>query len=145
MSSIDIAIKLAKTFEGCKLKSYWDDAGDVWTCGYGVTSDDVTSNTVWTQEEAELRLSECINSAAKALVAISPSILNESVERQGALIDFIYNLGQGSYKGSTLRKCVDAGDWTKAINEIKRWDHAGGKILPGLTRRRLAESKLLVS
>jgi hypothetical protein len=40
---------------------------------------------------------------------------------------------------------VDTGDWILAAKEIKRWNKAGVKVLPGLTARREDEVKLLVS
>ena len=52
----DAGIALIKHFEGCRLKSYRCPAG-VWTCGWG-TTDGVTEDTEWTQEEADLRLAE---------------------------------------------------------------------------------------
>ena len=144
MKGVDVAIKLAKEFEGCMLTSYWDKYGDCWSVGYGYTGDDIDARTIWTQKKAEARLVERMTLAAKALIKISPCLLNDTPERQGAMIDFVYNLGAGAYRGSTLRKCIDAGDWNNAAIEIVKWDHAGNKVLAGLTKRRIAEAKLLL-
>ena len=61
----------------------------------------------------------------------------------GALTDFAYNLGVGRYRGSTLRRRVDAGDWDGAREELAKWTRGGGRVLPGLVRRRQAEAVLM--
>lgn len=43
---------------------------------------------------------------------------------------------------STLRKYVKAGRDDEADREFGRWVHAGGRVLPGLVRRRKAEAEL---
>lgn len=62
-----------------------------------------------------------------------------------AMTDFAYNLGVGRYRASTLRKRVEAENWTDAATELKRWVRGGGKVLPGLVRRRKAEIALFLS
>jgi GH24 family phage-related lysozyme (muramidase) len=59
------------------------------------------------------------------------------------LTDFAFNLGINALKNSTLRKKVNAGDWEGAKKEILKWNKAGGKVLSGLTKRRVSESILL--
>ncbi len=61
----------------------------------------------------------------------------------GALADFAYNLGVPRYRASTLRKRVNEKDWIGAADELHKWVRGGGRILPGLVRRRAAESALL--
>lgn len=61
----------------------------------------------------------------------------------GALSDFAYNLGVPRYRASTLRKRVNEGDWHGAAHELARWVRGGGRILPGLVKRRAAEAALL--
>jgi lysozyme len=65
-------------------------------------------------------------------------------ERAAALISFAYNVGIGALESSTLRKRVNANDWLGAVEQIKRWDKAGGVVLKGLVRRREAEAALLL-
>lgn len=61
----------------------------------------------------------------------------------GAMTDFAYNLGVGRYRGSTLRRKVDAQDWDGAKEQLRLWTRGGGKVLPGLVKRREAEVALL--
>ena len=62
-----------------------------------------------------------------------------------ALVSFAYNLGEAALGGSTLLKKHLRGDPTAAA-EFLKWNKAkvSGKLtaLSGLTRRRVAESKL---
>jgi lysozyme len=61
----------------------------------------------------------------------------------GAMTDFAYNLGVARYRASTLRKRVDAGDWEDAKEQLMLWVRGGGRVLPGLVKRRKAEAALL--
>jgi lysozyme len=58
------------------------------------------------------------------------------------LVDFCYNLGVGRLQTSTLRRVVNAGDWQGAKEQLMRWTRGGGRVLPGLVRRRAAEVAL---
>jgi len=142
ITSLEILINLIKEFEGCKLKAYKCPAG-VWTVGYGATGKGINKDTVWTQEQADEQLHDSALEALHEAIKASPILTHETIERQAAIADFIYNCGGGAYKTSTLKKRVDAGDWVSSKKEIMRWDKVKGKPLAGLTRRRLVERDLL--
>lgn len=143
MSTVDpVLYDLIKQFEGCQLKAYKCPAG-VWTCGWGSTGADVNERTVWTQEQADNRMHYDAQRFVEGVAKFSP-ILTQHPKRWAAIADFAYNLGLDAYKSSTLRKRVDAGNWTLAVSEIKRWNRAGNKVLLGLIKRREAEAALLV-
>jgi lysozyme len=59
------------------------------------------------------------------------------------MTDFAYNLGVARYRGSTLRRKIDEQDWDGAKEQLALWVRGGGRVLPGLVRRRAAESALL--
>jgi lysozyme len=59
-----------------------------------------------------------------------------------ALVDFCYNLGVGRLQSSTLRRKVNAGDMDGAKEQLMRWVRGGGRVLPGLVKRRAAEVAL---
>lgn len=59
-----------------------------------------------------------------------------------ALSDFVFNVGGGNFRSSTLRRVVDAGDFDQVPTQLRRWVKAGGRELPGLVRRREREIKL---
>jgi lysozyme len=131
-------LALTKSFEGCRLVAYQDQAG-VWTIGYGHTRD-VKAGDTCTQEQADKWLLEdiafaenCVNSKVKV-----PLIQSQF----DALVDFVFNLGCGAFRSSTLLKFVNKGDFKQASQEFKKWDHAGGKVVAGLLKRRQAEEQL---
>ena len=77
-----------------------------------------------------------------AVLKLSPGLVGE--ERVlGAITDFVYNLGSGRYRPSTLRTRINAGEWDEAAHELQRWVRGGGRVLPGLVRRRSAEAEFL--
>ena len=60
-----------------------------------------------------------------------------------AIVSFIFNLGTGNFTRSTLLKLINENAPIPAIQrEFKKWVHAGGRVLPGLVRRRNAEAEL---
>lgn len=61
-----------------------------------------------------------------------------------ALIQFSYNVGSGAFCGSTLVKKLNAGQYREACDELLRWTRAGGRVLPGLVKRRAAEHRLCI-
>lgn len=130
-----------KAMEGWRPKAYLCPAG-VWTIGWGRTGGVRKGDR--TTEEREIpwllnKLSEC---SAQAL-AMSPILAQHNGNRLAAIESFIYNVGPGAYRKSTLRKRVDAGDWEGAAAEMRRWVYAGGKMLPGLVTRREIEAQWL--
>lgn len=59
-----------------------------------------------------------------------------------ALISFTYNLGEGNFSASTLLKRVNAERHKEVPPQFLRWNHAGGRVVRGLTLRREAESEM---
>lgn len=62
-----------------------------------------------------------------------------------ALVSFAFNLGLGTLQRSTLRKKLTRGDIRGAADQFLRFNKAGGKILPGLQRRRVAERAMFLT
>jgi lysozyme len=133
------ATDLAKQFEGCRLDAYQDIAG-VWTIGYGHTGKDVYEGLVWTQAQADDALLHDINAARALLEMYSPNLANGALD---ALTDFVFNLGIGHYRTSTLCKYVNAQNWPAVKTELLKWSHSNGVEIPGLLRRREAEAALI--
>lgn len=133
---------LVKSSEGCKLQSYQDPNG-VWTIGWGHTGCNVGPGLVWTQEQADNQLDVDLSRAYSQLIQESPQLAQESAGRQVALTDFVYNLGIGTYRHSTLHSAVQMAVWKSVAYQLSLWVHAGGRIEPGLVKRRAAEIALL--
>ncbi|EGK1758692.1 lysozyme [Salmonella enterica subsp. enterica serovar Enteritidis] len=54
-------------------------------------------------------------------------------------------MGINALAHATLLKKLNNGDYDGAANELLKWDHASGQVVPGLTRRRSAERCLFLS
>lgn len=130
---------LVRRFEGCRLMPYLCPAG-VWTCGWGSTGPDVFPGRAWTQEYADRRLAQDALHFAQGALALCPGLRGDAL---CAIADFAYNLGLGRLKASTLRRKINAEDWEGARVELAKWVRGGGRVLPGLVLRRVAEAALL--
>jgi len=62
-----------------------------------------------------------------------------------ALVSFAFNLGLGGVQRSTLRSKVLRGEIEEAADEFLKFVRGGGKILPGLVKRRNDERALFLS
>lgn len=133
---------LIRRFEGLRLRPYRCPAG-VPTIGYGHTGPEVgIDSPPITRSLADAWLIEDAHRACIAALRASPILAGED-DRLAAIADFIFNLGAGRYRASTLRKRIDAGDWSGAADELGKWVWGGGRRLPGLIARRAAEAVLL--
>lgn len=149
-TALTLAKKLAKPFEGYAKRlpngdctTYRCPAG-VLTIGYGSTGAHVKPGMVITEPQAAALLESQMRGSMSRAVKLSPNIATESSERAAAIGDFIFNCGPTAYAASTLRKRINAGDWQRAVTEIKRWNKGGGRVLRGLVARRQAEADLLI-
>jgi len=145
--ALSIAEELAKPFEHCFLKAYHDPVGFP-TQGWGHLLsrkkwEDLSKYKPWTQQYADSVLRQDMRKSQEAVRRLCPVKL--TANQEAALIDFTFNCGAGNLQSSTLRKCVLRGDFEQAANEFLKWDKAQGVKLRGLTKRRVAESKLFRS
>ncbi|GAA4258912.1 glycoside hydrolase family protein [Azospirillum formosense] len=133
---------LVQHFEGLKLSAYRCPAG-VWTIGYGHTKG-VREGEVITAAVAERLLASDLAAAAADVAKLVTVPLTDA--QRGALASFVFNLGAGAFKGSTLLRLLNQGDIEGAAGQFERWVYAtvkGKKVkLPGLVTRRAAEEAL---
>jgi lysozyme len=147
VQALDGAATLCRRFEGFRAQPYLCPAGYP-TQGYGtvykpdgttVRLDDApidrATAEAWLQHELRHNYLAGVLKASPGLLA-RPGAL-------AAMTDFAYNLGVARYRASTLRRRVDAGDWAGARAELGKWVRGGGKVLPGLVKRRAAEAGLV--
>ena len=144
------AIELAKRFEGFhrlpradpgRAHPYICPAG-FWTIGYGHLCD--PAHPPISVVEAEVYLARDLQTALAATLRYCPVLATEPEERLAAIVDFTFNLGVGRLQTSTLRRRVNQQDWVAAGMELRRWIYGGGKVLPGLVKRREAEATWLL-
>lgn len=159
MGAIETATALLKREEGLRLKAYPDPAsrdGLPWTIGYGATGPGIRRGTVWTKEQAEQDLHARILDIAQTVLDEVQVPLTEN--QLAALISWIYNVGTGRYddpdtpqnegsgfKGSTLLRLLNQGDYEGAADQLPRWNKAGGRVNPVLVGRRGRERDLFLT
>jgi lysozyme len=138
----DRCVEFIASWEGFFPEVYNDPVGHC-TIGYGTllhlgpcTPADRRQWGTVTKQEARRLLKEELDPTVVNIVKNSPPLAQHQLD---ALASFAYNVGLGGYLESTLRRKLLAGDKAGAADEFLRWNKAGGRVLPGLTRRREAE------
>lgn len=159
---------LMHRFEGCRNKPYLCPA-HIWTIGYGhvlyheqiklpmvrVEGKDVPmirkemplkpeDSRVWSKEEIEKLFADDVASFERGVLRLVPGVAG----RQGAfdaLVSISFNFGLGNLQRSTIRMKANRGDWEGAADAFRAWTKGGGKVLPGLVKRREAEIALFLS
>ena len=144
---LDIAAALCKQFEGFKSKPYLCPAG-IPTIGYGSTyygngAKVALSDPPILQADAEtLLLHELQFTYLPGVLRNCPILLTDE-RKCNAVVDFCYNLGIGRLQTSTLKRKINEQNWEAAKDQLLLWNKAGGRVLPGLDKRRKAEAALL--
>lgn len=132
---------MLKKFEGCKLKAYRCPAG-ILTIGYGHTSaagePEVKEGMTITQEQALEILHRDLGKYEKGVKDLLKIELTQN--QFDVLVDFAYNAGVGALAKSGLLRAVNAGNFDAVPDELMKWTKGGGKVLPGLVKRRQAEA-----
>lgn len=81
--------------------------------------------------------------AATAAGEIARSVTVELSQQQfDALVSFVFNVGTGAFRDSTLLKLLNGADYASVPPQLNRWTKASGQTLPGLVTRRKAEGAL---
>jgi lysozyme len=101
-------------------------------------------NRVWSKEEINELFRVDVESFERGVLRLVPGC----VGRQGsfdALVSISYNFGLGNLQRSTIRMRANRGDWEGAADAFRVWTKGGGKVLPGLVKRREAEIALFLT
>jgi lysozyme len=138
MKTSDRGLSLIMSSESCRTRAYPDPVG-IWTIGYGHTRD-VHPGDTCTVEQAADWLKEDVVQAENAVMQLVDVAMTQG--EFDALVDFVFNEGEGALAGSTLLKKLNAGDHHGAAMEFPRWIYASGHVLPGLVTRRAHDEAL---
>jgi len=99
---------------------------------------------VWSKEEINELFRVDVANFERGVLRLVPGV----VSRQGsfdALVSFAFNAGLGNLQRSTIRMKANRGDWEGAAEAFMAWTKGGGKVLPGLVKRREAEIALFLA
>ena len=166
-----VGAALMHKYEGCKNRPYLCPA-HIWTIGYGhvlyqeqiklpmvrppgKTKADIPMirseyplkpehNRVWTKQEIDDLFDGDVASFERGVLRLVPSSIG-SQGRFDALVSFSFNVGLGNLQNSSVRIKANRGEWGAAADSFLLWNKGGGKVLPGLDRRRKDERALFLS
>ena len=135
-------LDLIKRFEGFSPTIYICPAGYP-TIGYGHVvlaheQDQFVAGI--TPDQATELLRKDVRIAERAVLRLISVPLTDG--QFDALVSFTFNLGAGALQRSTLRRKVSRGEHESVPAELMKWVWAAGKRMPGLVRRRKAETSV---
>lgn len=129
-----LLISLVAGFEGKRNDPYFDIVNRATVC-YGETR-------VQMRRYSD---AECDDMLADGLADFAAPVLKRNPELAGhpaqvaAATSLAYNIGSDAYARSTVARRFSAGNWRGACDAFLSWNRAGGRVVPGLVRRREAE------
>lgn len=138
-------IDLIEHFEGFRAKPYKCPAG-VWTIGLGSTR--YPDGRRVAPSDVEITLAKAREIVAATLATEYEPAVNRYVQvpltqnEFDALVDFAYNCGAQNLRNSTLLRLINNNQKMTASMEFIKWVRAGDTVLPGLVKRRNAETAL---
>lgn len=130
-----VGIALHEDYRGV---AYMPTPDDVPTIGFGSTDGVKMGDTITPPRALARTLADVSKFEAALKKCISVPVHQYEYD---AFVSLTYNIGVKAFCNSTLAKKLNAGDYSGACAEIRRWNRQGGKVLPGLTKRREAEYK----
>jgi len=136
MAVDQFTVDLLKRIEGFSPKAYGDYKQT--SIGYGTRA--APGETQISREQAEARLRQEAESVAAYLERVAPNL---DPRKKAALVSFGYNLGTGKGGLTDFVSDIQAGNWDSVAARMQRYNHAGGKVNEGLTKRRAEEAALL--
>jgi len=146
-------IMLLKTVEGCS-RFVYEDQGGYPTIGIGhlLTRTENMTGKIYIDGEPVyyhqgLTDQQCIallkQDLAVPVEAINDAVIVDLNQNQfDALVCFVFNIGCGNFRRSTLLRVLNSGNYDQVPAQMRLWAYVGGNVSKGLQKRREAEIKL---
>ncbi len=141
MKTSQRGISLLMDFEGFRGDAYLDPIG-IPTIGFGFI-EGVKMGDKMTLAEAKERLKRELAKYEQGV--LQAMTITPSQEQFDACVVFSFNVGVAGFRKSSVLKAHNRGDFQSAARAFGLWNKAGGKVWPGLTRRRAAEAAMYLS
>lgn len=110
------------------------------TIGYGHTGPDVKPGMTVTEDRATELLRRDVSEAEREIARSVKVEMNQN--EYDALVSFVFNVGNGAFRSSTLLKRLNEGRHDEVPGEMMKWINSRGKKMTGLVNRRSAEAGL---
>ncbi|KAK3186553.1 hypothetical protein K4F52_004593 [Lecanicillium sp. MT-2017a] len=141
-------INLVSSFESFKPNVYKDPVGKD-TIGYGHLCQQPGCGEVkfpkpLSEADGKKLLSQDMAVAQDCITTHTAQPVTLNANQYGALVSWAFNIGCGNAQKSDLIKRLNKGEdpGKAAHDELPQWNKGGGKVLPGLVRRRKEELAL---
>ena len=153
------AMQVIRHHEGVRTKPYRCPAL-LWTVGVGHVIDPAHATVKYEERknlpipegwdrilsmgEVDALLAEDLRRFERGVLRLCPA----AAGNQGifdSLVSFSFNVGLGNLQRSSLRMKTNRGEFEDAADEFLKWTKAGGRVLPGLVKRRNDERALYLS
>jgi lysozyme len=140
------ALDLIKKWEGFRATAYKDAVG-IWTIGYGTTANagvgiDPKAGMNISESQAESYLRAAVTKFGDSIRSKMTMQPNEN--EFGAMVSLAYNIGPGAFGKSSVLRLFNEDHKKEAADAFLLWNKAGGKVLRGLTNRRIEERALFL-
>ena len=134
---------LIEEFEGFSEEAYPDpgSGSTPWTIGYGHTRGVKEGDTCTKEQASGWLIEDCMDAEQTIREFVEVDINQNQFD---ALVSFIFNVGEGNFRASTLLKLLNDCKFEAAANQFGRWSKASGHVMAGLARRRDAEARLFL-
>ena len=136
-----LSVDMIADFEGYVPEAYQDPVG-IWTKCFGDT-EDVVPGATYTFGQCVDSLNAAVYDHAEPVMRCVPGLADQPYKVKAAFVSMAYNIGTHGFCTSSVARYANAGDWARACRRMAEiYKTAKGKELPGLARRRQAESGL---
>jgi len=152
-------IEMVKHHEGVRTRPYQCPAL-VWSVGVGHVIDPSHAavkyeerrtlpipegwDRILTMGEVDAILAQDLGRFERGVARLCPAAVGHQ-GRFDALVSFAFNVGLGNLQRSSLRMKTNRGEFEEAADEFMKWTKAGGRVLPGLVKRRQDERALYLN
>lgn len=151
MDMSSVGREMLTELEGKKNAKYLDQVG-LPTIGVGhlLTKSELSSGKIqlggipirWTEgltdAEVDAILAHDVEDTVEVVEAQVAVTLSQP--QFDALVSFVFNVGDGAFKHSTLLKLLNSGNYTSVPSQMRRWVHShDGAVIPVLVKRRETE------
>ena len=159
MKVSDAAKAMIKHHEGVRTRPYQCPAL-IWSVGVGHVIDPSHAavkyeerrtlpipdgwDRILTMGEVDAILAQDLGRFERGVARLCPAVVGHQ-GRFDALVSFAFNVGLGNLQRSSLRMKTNRGEFEEAADEFMKWTKAGGRVLPGLVKRRQDERALYLN
>jgi GH24 family phage-related lysozyme (muramidase) len=99
---------------------------------------------IWSDAEVDYLLAKDLARFERGVARLCPNTIGNQ-GRFDSLVSFSFNVGLGNLQRSSLRMKNNRGEFEEAADEFMKWIKGGGRVLPGLVKRRMDERALYLS